>query len=96
MLTESGMGQYDLTLPDLLVADNKFPLKQGDELFADLPDAEPDQNMKFTVDIAFGIPDVFWGQPFVKTLDDMERRSASSSLDSPGSFIEPHQSSLSF
>jgi hypothetical protein len=46
------------------------PLKPGDELFIDGPDAEPNDEMEFRFDVAFsepGIPD----EPVAETLQKM-------------------------
>jgi hypothetical protein len=61
----------DFALPGLLVEDRMFPLKVGDKVFADLPDAEPNYEMKFTADVALGVPDVIWGDPLMKTMKEM-------------------------
>jgi hypothetical protein len=49
----------------------RFPLKAGDELFSDLPDAEVNEQMQFRFDVAFGQPQVVEGEPLLKTLHDM-------------------------
>jgi hypothetical protein len=51
-------------LPALhLKTTNKMcPLKQGDELFVDAPDAEPNQNLQFGLAVAFGQPGVAEGE----------------------------------
>lgn len=52
-------------------ADRLFPLKAGDEVFMDLPDAEVDEHLKFQFGIAFGEPEVFDGKPLLETLEQM-------------------------
>lgn len=62
----------DLKLPDfpleLAPTDRLFPLKAGDELFIDLPDAEVAKNMKFTFDVAINEPGVCEGEPLTLVL----------------------------
>ena len=53
------------------VADRMFPLKIGDELFIDAPDAEVDEQLEFRFDVAFGEPGVMDGEPIRETLRDM-------------------------
>jgi hypothetical protein len=56
------------------VNDNLFPLKQGDELFADVPDAEPTEDMQFSFSVAFGEPGIIEGKPIlpeIKQLADL-------------------------
>ena len=45
-----------------------FPLKAGDEIFVDFPDAEWDENQDFTFQIVIYEPGVIEGKPLVKTL----------------------------
>ena len=49
-------------------ADNMFPLKAGNELFVDAVDAEPNEKIKFTFDIAMHEPAVIEGKPIMETL----------------------------
>ena len=49
-------------------ADRLFPLKAGDELFIDAPDAEVNEKMPFAFDVAFGEPQILEGEPLVETL----------------------------
>ena len=44
------------------------PLKTGDELFTDLPDAEPDEDRKFRFQISIHEPGVMEGRPVLETL----------------------------
>jgi hypothetical protein len=53
------------------LADSLFPLKQGDELFRDVPDAEWNPDIKFGFEIAFGEPGVAEGEPLLPTLRAM-------------------------
>lgn len=61
-----------ITLPvlDLYVrpADRLFPLKAGDELFIDAPDAEVNEKMQFVFEVAFGEPQIVEGEPLLETL----------------------------
>jgi hypothetical protein len=41
--------------------DRMFPLKIGDELFIDSPDAKVNEKMQFRFDVAFGEPQVLVG-----------------------------------
>jgi hypothetical protein len=52
-------------------ADRMFPLKQGDELFVDLPDAEVDDQLQFRFEVAFGEPQILEGEPLIETLQKM-------------------------
>ena len=60
-------------IPDLYISptDRMFPLKAGDELFIDAPDAEVNEKIKFLFDIAFGEPGVFEGDSILETLQGM-------------------------
>ncbi len=51
--------------------DRMFPLKVGDELFIDAPDAEVNEKINFLFDIAFGEPGVVEGDPILETLKGM-------------------------
>jgi hypothetical protein len=61
----------NVVVPDLYVtpADRLFPLKPGDELFADAPDAEVVEKMSFQFDVAFGEPEAdVNGAPLLETM----------------------------
>jgi hypothetical protein len=49
-------------------ADRLFPLKQGDELLIDSPDAEVNDRLEFRFELAFGEQGVAFGEPIVETL----------------------------
>jgi hypothetical protein len=51
--------------------DRMFPLKIGDELFIDSPDAKVNEKMQFRFDVAFGEPQVLEGESLVETLYGM-------------------------
>ncbi len=53
------------------VADTMYPLKAGDELFLDAPDAEINQELKFRFGIALSEPVVVEGEPLIETLQQM-------------------------
>jgi hypothetical protein len=53
------------------VADRMFPLKAGDELFIDLPDAEPNEHLKFKFEVALSEPQILEGEPILETLHEM-------------------------
>jgi hypothetical protein len=48
-----------------------MPLKEGDELFIDTPDAEVDEQLQFRFDIAFRHPQIVEGQSLLETLVKM-------------------------
>jgi len=52
-------------------ADRLFPLKAGDELFVDAPDAEVNEKMQFRLGVAFSEPQVAEGEPLLETLQHM-------------------------
>jgi hypothetical protein len=45
-----------------------YPLKAGDVLFTDLPEAEVNNGAKFYVDIALAEPQVVEGEPLLETV----------------------------
>ena len=52
-------------------ADRMWPLKAGNELFADAPDAEVHQNRQFRFEVAFGESKIIEGEPIIETLQQM-------------------------
>lgn len=62
-----------ITLQSLFIrpADPLCPLKAGDELFIDSPDAEENTEMKFAFNIALNEPGVIEGEPLIETLQGM-------------------------
>jgi hypothetical protein len=60
-------------------ADTLFPLKTGDELFIDAPDAEANEKMNFRFNIAVNEPGVIEGKPLLETLVEFRIESAKSS-----------------
>jgi hypothetical protein len=52
-------------------ADRLFPLKKGDELFIDLPDAVADERTQFRFEVAFGEEGVVFGEPIIETVGSM-------------------------
>jgi hypothetical protein len=61
----------NIVVPDLYVqpADRLFPLKPGDELFVDAPDAEVIEKINFRFDVAFGEPEAdVNGAPLVEAV----------------------------
>lgn len=54
-------------------ADRLFPLKPGDELYIDAPDAPPDERLQFRFELGFGEKDVVYGDPLLETLATMVR-----------------------
>jgi hypothetical protein len=52
-------------------ADTLFPLKTGDELFIDGPDAEPNDKMQFRFEVALSEPQVLEGEPVLEALHQM-------------------------
>lgn len=63
----------DMPVIDLFMkpADRMFPLKQGDELFIDVQDAEPIDKLQFRFSVAFGEQGIVFGEPIVETLASM-------------------------
>jgi hypothetical protein len=51
-----------------------FPLKEGDELFRDAPDAEINQNAKFFLEIALNESGIAEGQTLITVLSRSLRR----------------------
>ena len=51
--------------------DRLYPLKKGDELFRDAPDAEVDEKLEFAFDVALGEPKVSEGEPVIESLQQM-------------------------
>jgi hypothetical protein len=51
--------------------DTLFPLKAGDELFIDQPDAEPNQHQQFRFSVAISEPRVIEGEALIETLHQM-------------------------
>jgi hypothetical protein len=52
-------------------ADRMWPLKAGQQLFIDAPDAKVDQNRQFRFQVAFGEPKILEGEPIIETLKQM-------------------------
>jgi hypothetical protein len=52
-------------------ADRLCPLKAGDELFIDMPDAEVDEKLEFRFDVAFSEPQISEGDPVLETLQQI-------------------------
>lgn len=52
-------------------ADKLCPLKAGDILLVDAPDAKPNKNMKFAFDIALSEPGIIQSESLLETLNDM-------------------------
>lgn len=55
----------------LRTADRLFPLKQGDELFIDAPEAVSDEKLQFRFEVVFGEQGVVFGEPIIETLASM-------------------------
>jgi len=69
-LEEKGVSLPTLDLY-LRPADRLFPLKAGDELFIDAPDAEVNDKMQFCFDVAFGETQIVEGEPLLETLNQL-------------------------
>ena len=52
-------------------ADNLFPLKVGDELFVDGPNAKPIPDMRFKFEIVLNEPGIIEGEPLIEILQTM-------------------------
>ncbi len=65
----------DKHLPDIPLfispADNLFPLKRGDQLFMDSPNAEANPKMQFRFEVVLNEKGVVEGQPVSATLESM-------------------------
>lgn len=65
----------DLPLPSMSLfikpADNLFPLKKGDELFTDSPNAEPDADMQFRFEILLNEKRIVDGEILTESLQAM-------------------------
>lgn len=74
-IASSPMGEKFAGLPQLDAffrpADRMFPLKQGDELFIDGPDAELNEKLEFRFEIAFGEQGIAFDEPIVETLTSL-------------------------
>ena len=51
--------------------DVRFPLKKGDVLFTDGPDAEVNPEMQFRFNVAFNEPQIAEGKPLLETLHQL-------------------------
>jgi len=65
---------FDIPMPSLFLkpADILFPLKAGDELFIDGPDAQEIPNMQFKFNIVLNEPGIVGGEPLIDVLTQME------------------------
>jgi hypothetical protein len=67
--------QRRAAVPDLSLfvrpQDNLFPLKAGDELFIDQPDAEADENQQIRFAVVINEPGVIEGEAIIETLRQM-------------------------
>ncbi len=52
-------------------ADRLFPLKIGDQLFIDAPNAPEDPNMRFKFELAFSEAGIIAGEPILETVEPM-------------------------
>jgi hypothetical protein len=52
-------------------ADRLYPLKAGDELFIDAPNAKVNEKLQFGFDVALSEPQVIEGEPLLETLHQM-------------------------
>ena len=57
--------------PFIRPADRQFPLKQGDQLFTDLPNAEPNKKIQFRFELGLGEKEVAYDKPLLDTLTSM-------------------------
>lgn len=60
----------DLSIP-LKPADNLYPLKTGNTLFTDAADAEPDDKVKFKIQISLHEPGVLETGPLLETVQHL-------------------------
>jgi hypothetical protein len=63
----------NLGFPSLFLrpADRLYPLKAGDELFIDAPNAKVNEKLQFRFDVALSEPQVIEGEPLLETLHQM-------------------------
>jgi hypothetical protein len=54
-------------------ADTLCPLKVGDELFIDSPDAQFDEHMPFELDVALSEPGIIEGKPLLETVRSLSK-----------------------
>jgi hypothetical protein len=70
-----GPPEMRFTIPKISLflrpADRQWPLKAGNQLFIDAPDAEVDNNLQFRFEVAFGEPKIAEGEPVIETLQHM-------------------------
>jgi hypothetical protein len=66
-----GMADFSNFRLFLRPADRMWPLKAGNQLFIDAPDAEVDNNRQFSFEVAFGEPKIAEGEPVIETLQHM-------------------------
>jgi len=52
-------------------ADVLFPLKEGDKLFIDAPDAEVNEQMQFRFNVALNEPGIIEGKPLLETVHQL-------------------------
>ena len=57
-----------------VLIDCLFPLKSGMELFVDVPNAEPNSDVQFRFDVAFGETDIVSGAALIDRLQAMLSR----------------------
>ena len=78
-----------LPWPEFFVrpGDRLFPLKAGDELFIDLPDAEVNPKIQFRFDVALGEPGIVEGEALIEALREM--------IDQVGSTVRQFEPLLS-
>lgn len=66
------------SVPDLSLwvtpSDRLFPLKLGDEVFSDVPDAEPSEDLKFVFDVALDEPGIVTGEPLIAVVRARQQR----------------------
>ena len=60
--------EVDLFIPP---ADRQFPLRQGYQLFTDLPNAEPNKKIQFRFELGLGEKEVAYDKPLLDTLTSM-------------------------
>jgi hypothetical protein len=75
LLSEGIPGMENISMPPLFIkpADNLFPLKQGDELFIDGPEATLNPKISFNIQLVLNEPGIAEGQalmPFLREITD--------------------------
>ena len=83
---EGWTGDFPVFEIPLRPADNLFPLKAGDPLFLDAPDAEQNDKIKFRFEVVLHEPGIIEGKPILETMIQFRNR-ISSTVDAFKPFL---------